>query len=69
MDTNMKKELCIRTVKKLELQYGKKRLNGAIFHGGRGNQYTSEVFRDALREAGLVQSLSGTGHCFEMPEC
>ena len=64
MDSNMKKELCIRTVKELELQYGKK-LKGAIFHSDRGSQYTSEVFRLALKEAGLLQSLSGTGHCFD----
>lgn len=64
MDNNMKKELCIRTVKELELQYGKK-LEGSIFHSDRGSQYTSEAFRTALREAGLIQSLSGTGHCFD----
>ena len=65
MDDNMKKELCIRTVKELELQYGKKRLAGAIFHSDRGSQYTSEAFKEALKEAGLIQSLSGTGHCFD----
>ena len=64
MDNNMKKELCIRTVRELELQYGK-RLNGAIFHSDRGSQYTSEAFRSSLKEAGLIQSLSGTGHCFD----
>ncbi len=64
MDSNMKKELCIRTVKELEMQYGRK-LDGAIFHSDRGSQYTSEAFRNALREAGLTQSLSGTGHCFD----
>ena len=64
MDNNMKKELCIRTVKELEMQYGK-RLPGAIFHSDRGSQYTSEAFRLALKEAGLIQSLSGTGHCFD----
>lgn len=64
MDSNMKKELCIRTVTELELQYGKK-IRGAIFHSDRGSQYTSEAFRTALREARLVQSLSGTGHCFD----
>ena len=64
MDSNMKKELCIRTVKELEMRYGKK-LRGAIFHSDRGSQYTSEAFRSTLKEAGLVQSLSGTGHCFD----
>ena len=64
MDSNMKKELCIRTVKELMMQYGKK-LKGAIFHSDRGSQYTSEAFRDALKDAGLQQSLSGTGHCFD----
>jgi len=64
MDSNMKKELCIRTVKELELQYGK-RLCGAIFHSDRGSQYTSEAFKKALSEAGLIQSLSGSGHCFD----
>lgn len=65
MDNNMKKELCIRTVQELKLQYGKKRLCGTIFHSDRGSQYTSEAFRNALCDAGLIQSLSGTGHCFD----
>ena len=65
MDNNMKKELCIKTVKELELQYGKKKLSGAIFHSDRGSQYTSEAFKKAIKEAGLIQSLSGAGHCFD----
>ena len=64
MDDNMKKELCIRTVKELKSLYGKK-LRGAIFHSDRGSQYTSAAFKKALRKAGLRQSLSGTGHCFD----
>ena len=64
MDNNMKKELCIRTVKELESLYGKK-LVGAIFHSDRGCQYTSGAFIETLQEAGLIQSLSGTGHCFD----
>ena len=64
MDDNMKKELCIRTVEELRSMYGKK-LKGAIFHSDRGSQYTSEAFKSALGKAGLVQSLSGTGHCFD----
>ena len=64
MDNNMKKELCIRTVKELESLYGKK-LVGAIFHSDRGCQYTSGAFIETLKEAGLIQSLSGSGHCFD----
>ena len=54
MDSNMKKELCIRTIKELELQYDRKKLKGAIFHSDRGSQYTSEAFRNALKEAGFM---------------
>ena len=64
MDNNMKKELCIRTVNELRSLYGRK-LRGAIFHSDRGSQYTSEAFKKALQKAGLLQSLSGTGHCFD----
>ena len=64
MDNNMKKELCIRTVNDMKNQYGKS-LEGAIFHTDRGSQYTSASFREALAEAGLRQSLSGVGHCFD----
>ena len=49
MRDNMKKELCIRTVKELEMLYGKK-LKGTIFHSDRGSQYTSEAFRNTLRD-------------------
>lgn len=65
MDDNMRKELCIRTIKELVEQYGKEKIKGAIFHSDRGSQYTSEAFKEALNNAGLVQSLSGTGHCFD----
>ncbi len=64
MDDNMKKELCIATVKQLKDAYGSK-LNGTIFHSDRGSQYTSEAFREALSDSGMKQSLSGTGHCFD----
>jgi len=64
MDNNMKKELCIATVKQLKESYGNK-LTGTIFHSDRGSQYTSEAFKEALGNVGMVQSLSGTGHCFD----
>ncbi len=44
--------------------YGSK-LSGTIFHSDRGSQYTSEAFKEALADSGMLQSLSGTGHCFD----
>ena len=64
MDDNMKKELCIATVEQMKEIYGNK-LAGTIFHSDRGSQYTSEAFREALKDSGMKQSLSGTGHCFD----
>ncbi len=64
MRENMKKELCIDTVRQLKLKYGKQ-IGGAIFHSDRGSQYTSEAFREELASMGLVQSLSGVNHCYD----
>lgn len=64
MDNNMKKELCIQTVEQMKERYGRQ-LNGMIFHSDRGSQYTSQAFKEALAACGIVQSLSGVGHCFD----
>lgn len=64
MDDNMKKELCVKTIEQMKEQYGK-RLQGMIFHSDRGSQYTSEAFKAALKSCGIIQSLSGVGHCFD----
>ena len=61
IDDNMRKELCIETVKQA---FGKRRFT-TILHSDRGSQYTSEEFRRTLREMGIIQSLSGTGHCYD----
>ncbi len=63
MRNNMKKELCIDTVKNLRSQH--KLADGVILHSDRGSQYTSEAFRDELQRSGITQSLSGTGYCFD----
>ncbi len=63
MRDNMKKELCIDTLKQLKNSFGK--LKNTIFHSDRGSQYTSGAFRKELAGCGLTQSLSGTGHCFD----
>ena len=62
MDNNMKAELCVGTLKNLTDRY---RINGAILHSDRGSQYTSHIFRCALSKAEALQSLSGTGHCYD----
>ena len=64
MRDNMKKELCIDTVKQLKRKYGKQ-IGGAILHSDRGSQYTSEGFREELAKMKLVQSLSGVNHCYD----
>ena len=63
MRDNMKKELCIDTVRQLERLYPS--LSGAVFHSDRGSQYTSAAFRAELSRCGMIQSLSGIGHCFD----
>ena len=62
MRDNMKKELCIDTFKAALKRFP---IKGAILHSDRGSQYTSEAFREELREAGVYQSLSGVNHCFD----
>ena len=64
MDDNMKKEVCVKTIEQMKEQYGKQ-LKGMIFHSDRGSQYTSEAFKMALKSCGIIQSLSGVGHCFD----
>ena len=51
------------TVRQLRKKYGK--LNGTILHSDCGCQYTSYAFRRALVSAGMIQSLSGTAHCYD----
>ena len=59
MRNNMKKELCNNTIKQLS------NVRNAVLHSDRGSQYTSFEFKETLRKRGIVQSLSGAGHCFD----
>ena len=63
MRDNMKKELCIDTVYQLKQKYGN--LQGVVLHSDRESQYTSEAYRKLLKNCGIMQSLSGTGHCYD----
>ena len=44
-------------VKKVALQL--------VLHSDRGSQYTSDAYRKLLKGYGIIQSLSGTGHCYD----
>ena len=62
MDTNKRAELCAESFKLACKRIGAR---GMILHSDRGSQYTSEVFRKALGEYGAIQSMSGTGRCYD----
>lgn len=62
MRDNMRKELCIETVKQVKRQFGD--LTDTIIHSDSGSQYTSEAYRTLLSDYGTIQSLSGAGHYF-----
>ena len=63
MRDNMKKELCIDTVRQLRRLCPP--LNGAVLHSDRGSQYTGAAFRAEFACCGLAQSLSGVGRYFD----
>lgn len=62
MDDNMRKELCVEA---FEQACRRQNANGMIFHSDRGSQYTSHLFRESLVKHGAIQSMSGTGRCYD----
>jgi putative transposase len=62
MDDNMRKELCIQA---FESACKTRNAHGMIFHSDRGSQFTSDAFRQSLAKRGAVQSMSGTGRCYD----
>ena len=62
MQDNMKKELCIDTLKAAEMRYP---ISGATLHSDRGSQYTSDSFKALLAANNMQQSLSGVDHCYD----
>ena len=68
MDDNMRAELCVQTVDNAVRAYPE--LSRAILHSDRGSQYTSELFRQELKLAGLKQSMnSAGGRCHDNARC
>lgn len=62
MADNMRKELCIEA---FENACKARKARGMIFHSDRGSQFTSHDFRDTLSRYGGIQSMSGTGRCYD----
>ena len=62
MADNMRKELCVRAFEQACLRYN---AYGMTFHTDRGSQFTSRKFREALKLRGAIQSMSGTGRCYD----
>ena len=62
MDDNMRAELCIQAFENACKHCG---AYGMILHSDRGSQFTSAAFRASLARHGAVQSMSGTGRCYD----
>ena len=68
METNMKADLCIHTLENALTAYPA--LEGAIIHSDRGTQYTSESYRQTIREHHIHQSMnSAGGRCHDNARC
>lgn len=68
MDTTMKATLCEQTLDNAVMAYPA--LCGAILHSDRGTQYTSELYRKAIRKYGILQSMnSAGGRCHDNARC
>ena len=63
MDTNMKKELCIKTITEAYKNFDIK--SGAIIHSDCGSQYTSSEYKKTVGQLHAVQSMSGVGKCWD----
>lgn len=62
MDTSRPAELCCTAVENACKKTG---ASGMILHSDRGSQYTSGIFRECLKKHGAIQSMSGTGRCYD----
>ena len=68
MDTNMKAPLCVQTLENAAKAYPG--IRGAIIHSDRGSQYTSQLYRDAIRQYGIQQSMNSEGgRCHDNARC
>ena len=68
METNMRAELCVRTLENAAAAYPD--LKGAIIHSDRGSQYTSAAYRQAVTQYAIRQSMNRAGgRCHDNARC
>lgn len=63
LDTHMQTELVLNALNMALNQRDVK--PGLIFHSDRGSQYASDSFQKALKDAGIVSSMSRKGNCWD----
>jgi len=62
-DIHMESDLVVKAFGMAER--ARRPLKGLIFHSDRGSQYASELFRNKLKDAGGIQSMSRKGDCWD----
>ena len=62
MADNMRADLCVKALE-AACQYTK--AHAMILHSDRGSQFTSTVFRLSMEKYDAIQSMSGTGRCYD----
>ena len=68
MADHLRTELVLSALK-MALMRGRKIVGEVLLHSDRGVQFASEQFRDVLRLAGIGQSMSGKGDCWDNAPC
>ena len=70
MADNMQAKLCERTLESVASRYGKAAIKGLIAHSDMGSQYTSELYRNAIKKYEIRQSMnSSAGKCHDNARC
>lgn len=68
IEDNMRASLCCHTLENANKSYPD--IKGCIIHSDRGSQYTSEEYRAAVKEYGIIQSMnSAGGRCHDNARC
>lgn len=62
----MKEKPCFQQCEEtLELLSAERNLEGAVFHTDQGSTYLSPRFKEKIKEAGMIQSCSARGICWD----